>query len=116
MVSLEKIAAPFLAVAAPFMLTANAGALADECTKAPAAAPAQSSLLSNPPPDRAYLTKFSEPVLIADASPAVAQAQPANCPPPRTILDVINDQGRLVREGQRRLTDEFNRLPTPPGG
>jgi hypothetical protein len=114
MVNFPKIGTAAAAALAPFMLTANAGALADECKKAPAAAPEQSSLLSNPSPNRAYPTKFSQPVLIADASHAVAQAQP-NCPAPRTVLDVINDQGRVVREGQRRLTDKVKRFSVPGG-
>jgi hypothetical protein len=90
-------------------------ALAEECKQAPAPS-AQSSLLRNPPQNRADIADLSRPVLIADASPAVAQAQQANCLPPRSALDAIREQGRIIREGQRRLTDDFNRLPTPPGG
>lgn len=103
------------AAVAPLMLTANAGALADECKKAPAAAPAQSSLLSNPSPNIAYITDLSKPVLIADANPSVAQTQPANCPPPRTIVDAIYEQGQVVRAGQRRLTDKVKQFSVPGG-
>jgi hypothetical protein len=111
---LQRGFAATAAAVAPFMLTANAGALADECKKAPAPS-AQSSLPSSPPQNRAYLTKFSEPVLIADASPAVAQAQPANCPPSRTIVDAIYEQGQVVGEGQRRLTDKVKQFSVPGG-
>jgi len=54
------------------------------------------------------------PVLVAETKPPEADQTPPNPPQPtRTIIDVINDQGRIVREGQRRLTDKLKRFSIP---
>jgi hypothetical protein len=123
MISLREIGAPFLAVAAPFMLTANPGAaLAEECKQAPAAAPAQSSLLSNPSQRRAagvasrdwnLINLSSPPVLVADASRAVAQAQP-NCPPPDDAVTIVQRQNQRIIDAKRALRETLrNRSPIP---
>jgi hypothetical protein len=122
MVNFPQIGTAAAAALAPFMLTANAGALADECKKAPAAAPAQSSLLSNPSQRRAgvasrdwdLINLSSPPVLIADAGPAVAQAQPANCPP-RDGVDAFLDSQRRLRNGLREEAERLRSLPPVPG-
>jgi hypothetical protein len=105
---LQTIGTGAAALAAPFLFIANAGALADECKKAPAPLDSNRSALID-------LSRRTS-VLIADASPAVAQAQQTNCLPPRSALDAIRHQGQIIRAGQNGLTDKFNRLPTPPGG
>ncbi len=125
MVNFPQIGTAAAAVLAPFMLTANAGALADECKKAPAAAPAQSSLLSNPSQrgaavasrDWGLINLSSPPVLIADASRAVAQASPANCPPPdgsAAAQFILNSQTQLRRsliEGAEKTRQLRKQIP-----
>ena len=56
------------------------------------------------------------PVLVAETKPPEADQTPPNTPQPtRTIIDVINDQGLKVREGQRRLTDKLKKFSIPGG-
>jgi hypothetical protein len=100
---LQRFGAGAAALAAPFVvLTASPGALAEDCKQAP-------------PPSRAYITDLSTPVLIADASPAVAQASPANCPPQRDAITVLQERNQRVIDGQEALTNKLRKL-TPPGG
>lgn len=100
---LKKFGAGAAALAAPFVvLTASPRALAEDCKQAPP-----------PPSSRAY--DLSRPVLIADASPSVAQALPANCPP-RDAITVLQERNRRVIDGQEALTNKFRKLPPPPGG
>ena len=102
----QRLGAFVAAAALPSLLTANPGAaLADGgCKQAPA---------PTPPSSRAY--DLSRPVLIADASPSVAQALPANCPP-RDAITVLQERNRRVIDGQEALTNKFRKLPPPPGG
>jgi hypothetical protein len=95
-------AAAAVAAVAPFIIAASpAGALADECKKAPA-------------PSRAYITDLSTPVLIADASPAVAQAQP-NCPPPDDAVTIVQRQNQRIIDAKRDLRETLRNRPPIPG-
>jgi|688.fasta_scaffold320963_1 hypothetical protein len=100
MVNFAQIGTTAAAALAPFMLTANAGALADECKKAPA------PLDSNRP----ALIDLSRrtPVLIA-------QAQPANCPP-RDAITVLQERGQRVIDGLEAWDQKRRSLPPVPGG
>ena len=113
---LQRLGAGAAALAAPFVvLTASPGALAEDCKQAP---PPQSSLLSNPPSKRAYMTDVSKPVLIADANPpAVAQALQPNCTQPSqpSAATFLRNSMRAVQEGQRDLRETLRNLPPIPG-
>jgi len=64
------------------------------------------------------ISKFlsTPPVFVAEAQPPAADQTPPNTPQPtRTIIDVINEQGLKVREGQRRLTDKLKKFSIPGG-
>jgi hypothetical protein len=104
---LKKFGAGAAALAAPFLFTANAGALADDCKQAPP-----------PPSSRAsYVTDLSKPFLIADASSLVAQASPADCsPPPRNAVDVIYDKELRIQDTLRRSAGKFGDPSREPGG
>ena len=55
-------------------------------------------------------------VLVAEAKPPVTDRTPLNPPqPPRTIIDVINDQGEIIRKGQKDSAEKFRSLPPVPG-
>jgi hypothetical protein len=99
MISLKEIGAPFLAVAAPFMLTANAGALPDECKKAPAPLDSNRATLID-------LSSTRTPVLIAQAQP--------DCPP-RDAITVLQERNQRVIDGQRRSAERFKSRPPVPG-
>ena len=56
------------------------------------------------------------PVLVAEAQPPAAAQTPLDPPqPPRTAIDLIREQGQIVKEGQKDLTETFRNLPPVPG-
>jgi hypothetical protein len=56
------------------------------------------------------------PVFVAEAQPPEADQTPINPPQPtRTIIDVINEQGQIIKKGLKDSLEKFRNRPPIPG-
>ena len=56
------------------------------------------------------------PVLVAETKPPEAdQTPPANSPPPRDAITVLQERNQRVIDGLQRSRQKWQKLPPPPG-